>query len=63
MRVTGHDTSTGAVTLRVEDKPGDVPLDVVVATLQVKLDSDTLLVDPSFGQIIPVQDKIIPVLG
>ena len=55
MRVTGHDTSTGAVTLRVEDKPGDVPLDVVVATLQVKLDSDTLLVDPSFGQIILTQ--------
>ena len=55
MRVTGHDTSTGAVTLRVEDKPGDVLAGRRRATLQVKLDSDTLLVDPSFGQIILTQ--------
>ena len=40
------------MTLTFDDAPGDVPLDVVVSTLQVKLSSDTLLVDPSFGHIL-----------
>ena len=45
-------TKSSAVTLKIDDKPGDTPLDMVVSTLQMKLDSDTLLVDPSFGNLI-----------
>ena len=52
VRVRAYDASTSAVTLTFDDAPGDVPLDVVVSTLQVKLSSDTLLVDPSFGHIL-----------
>ena len=52
VRVRAFDASTSAATLTFDDAPGDVPLDVAVSTLQVKLSSDTLLVDPAFGQIL-----------
>ena len=52
VRIAGYDHKSSAVTVTVDDKPGDTPLDMVVSTLQMKLDSDTLLVDPSFGNII-----------
>ena len=52
VRIAGFDHKSSAVTLTIDDKPGDTPLDMVVSTLQMKLDSDTLLVDPSFGNLI-----------
>ena len=52
VRVRAFDASTSAATLTFDDAPGDVPLDVAVSTLQVKLSSDTLLVDPAFGHIL-----------
>ena len=51
-RVGGFNAKTNAVQLKIEDKPGDTPLDMVVSTLQVKLDTDTLLVDPTFGSLV-----------
>lgn len=52
LRVSAFDAKTSAVTLKIDDKPGDTPLDMVVSSLRVKIDSDALLIDPSFGQVI-----------
>ena len=49
-RIESFSSATGALVLKVVDKPGDTPLELLLDSLRSKSEQNTLLLDPIFGQ-------------
>ena len=59
-RIESFSSATGALVLKVVDKPGDTPLELLLDSLRSKSEQNTLLLDPIFGQPLLVHVDLPP---
>ena len=59
-RIESFSNATGALVLKVVDKPGDTPLELLLDALRSKTEQNTLLIDPIFGQPLLVHVDLPP---